>query len=172
MEGSATTLGRKQARLIKAFTHPLRITILARLDEQALSPKELAAQLRAPLSVVSYHVKELARLGFIELVRTEQRRGAIQHWYKSKERQRLGERLRAEDIHISRESFELDERGWGELSELLARTLERIDVLRGEAQERLTRDQEEALHATVSLMLFEGPAQAPATGKAPVAVGR
>jgi DNA-binding transcriptional ArsR family regulator len=167
MEDPAATLGRTQARLIKAFTHPLRITILARLDEQALSPKELAAQLGAPLSVVSYHVKELARLGFVELVHTEQRRGAIQHWYKSKERQPLGQRIRAEDVHVSRESFELDERGWTELSELLARTLERIDTLRGEAQQRLAGDREDALHATVSLMLFEGPA-----GAAPAVDGR
>jgi DNA-binding transcriptional ArsR family regulator len=78
-------------RLIKAFTHPLRVSILARLDEAVLSPKELAAELGSPLSVVSYHVKELARLEFIELVRTEQRRGAVQHWYTSKKRPQWGD---------------------------------------------------------------------------------
>lgn len=91
MRAQGATLDRNRARLIKAFTHPLRVAILARLDEVVLSPKELAAELDAPLSVVSYHVKELDRLEFIELVRTEQRRGAVQHWYTSKKRPEWGD---------------------------------------------------------------------------------
>jgi DNA-binding transcriptional ArsR family regulator len=71
-------------RLLKAFTHPLRVAILARLDEQVLSPKELAREFKISLPVVSYHVRELERLKLIELVRTAQRRGAVQHWYRAK----------------------------------------------------------------------------------------
>lgn len=74
----------RPGRLLKAFTHPLRVAILARLDEAVLSPKELAAELDVSLPVVSYHVRELERLKMIELVRTAQRRGAVQHWYRAK----------------------------------------------------------------------------------------
>jgi DNA-binding transcriptional ArsR family regulator len=74
----------RSLRLLKAFAHPLRVTILARLDEAVLSPKELANELKTPLPVVSYHVRELERLKLIELVRTAQRRGAVQHWYRAK----------------------------------------------------------------------------------------
>ncbi len=81
------------ARLLKAFTHPLRVAILARLDEEVLSPKELARELQTSLPVVSYHVRELERTGLIELVRTAQRRGAVQHWYRAK----LGEPLADRD---------------------------------------------------------------------------
>ena len=76
--------GPSSLRLLKAFTHPLRVAILARLDEAVLSPKELASELRSPLPVVSYHVRELERLKMIELVKTAQRRGAVQHWYRTK----------------------------------------------------------------------------------------
>lgn len=75
---------RNSVRLLKAFTHPLRVAILARLDEAVLSPKELAVELKAPLPVVSYHVRALERLKLIELVKTAHRRGAVQHWYRSR----------------------------------------------------------------------------------------
>lgn len=76
--------GRNSVRVLKAFTHPLRVAILARLDEAVLSPKELAGELKAPLPVVSYHVRALERLKLIELVKTAHRRGAVQHWYRSR----------------------------------------------------------------------------------------
>jgi DNA-binding transcriptional ArsR family regulator len=81
---SAHDGGGSPARLLKAFTHPLRVAILARLDEEVLSPKELAREFETSLPVVSYHVRELERTGLIELVRTAQRRGAVQHWYRAK----------------------------------------------------------------------------------------
>ena len=51
------------------------------LDERVASPRQLADELDAPLQNVSYHVRELAKLGLIKLVRTTQRRGAIEHHY-------------------------------------------------------------------------------------------
>src|SRR3954452_8173296 len=70
-------------RIIKALTHPLRIQILAALDERTASPSELADELKAPLGNVSYHVRQLAGLGLIKLVKRTPRRGAIQHHYKA-----------------------------------------------------------------------------------------
>lgn len=70
-------------RIIKALTHPLRIQILAALDERTASPSELADELEAPLGNVSYHVRQLAGLGLIKLVKRTPRRGAIEHHYKA-----------------------------------------------------------------------------------------
>ena len=70
-------------RIIKALTHPLRIQILAALGERTASPSELADELKAPLGNVSYHVRQLAALGLIKLVKRTPRRGAIEHHYKA-----------------------------------------------------------------------------------------
>jgi DNA-binding transcriptional ArsR family regulator len=61
----------------------MRTRILGLLDERVASPRQLSVELDAPLQNVSYHVRELAKLGLIKLVRTTQRRGAIEHHYKA-----------------------------------------------------------------------------------------
>jgi hypothetical protein len=63
--------------------HPLRARILQRLGERVASPAELALELGAPLGVVSYHVRMLRDYDCVELVRTEPRRGAQQHFYRA-----------------------------------------------------------------------------------------
>lgn len=76
-------------RLAKALAHPLRIEILRRLDERTASPSELAAEVDAPLTHVSYHVRKLASLGLIELVRKRPKRGVVEHYYSARRRQRV-----------------------------------------------------------------------------------
>ena len=71
------------ARLAKALAHPLRVRLLAALDKGVASPNQLAEQVQQPLQNVSYHVRVLLSLGCIELVRTAQRRGAIEHFYRA-----------------------------------------------------------------------------------------
>jgi DNA-binding transcriptional ArsR family regulator len=61
----------------------MRTRILGMLDERVASPRQLSDELDAPLQNVSYHVRELAKLNLIKLVRTSQRRGAIEHHYKA-----------------------------------------------------------------------------------------
>jgi DNA-binding transcriptional ArsR family regulator len=73
-------------RLAKALSHPMRTRILAILNEQVASPNEIAAMIDERLPNVSYHVRALQELGCIELVRTAQRRGAIEHYYRALER--------------------------------------------------------------------------------------
>jgi DNA-binding transcriptional ArsR family regulator len=67
-------------RLAKALSHPLRARIFAILNEQVASPNEMAEMIGEPLPNVSYHARVLVDLGCIELVRTAQRRGAIEHY--------------------------------------------------------------------------------------------
>jgi len=71
------------SRLAKALAHPLRVQLLAALNEGVASPNELAKKLDEPLTNVSYHVRMLHDLGTIELVDTEPRRGALEHYYRA-----------------------------------------------------------------------------------------
>ncbi|MDO8212823.1 transcriptional regulator [Conexibacter sp. CPCC 206217] len=74
-------------RLIKALAHPLRIRILGILEEREMaSPNELSDLLGVSLGVMSYHVRRLHALGFLELVKRTPRRGAIEHHYRAKAR--------------------------------------------------------------------------------------
>ena len=65
----------------KAYSHPLRVEILSLLDNRVASPRQLATELGAGLSATSYHVRQLAALNLIRLVRRRQVRGAIEHHY-------------------------------------------------------------------------------------------
>jgi DNA-binding transcriptional ArsR family regulator len=71
------------------LAHPLRARILQRLGERVASPGDLATELGAPLGVVSYHVRMLRDYDCVELVRTEPRRGALQHFYRATARPQL-----------------------------------------------------------------------------------
>jgi DNA-binding transcriptional ArsR family regulator len=71
------------SRLAKALAHPLRVQLLAALNQGVASPNELAKKLDEPLTNVSYHVRMLHDLGTIELVETEPRRGALEHYYRA-----------------------------------------------------------------------------------------
>jgi DNA-binding transcriptional ArsR family regulator len=55
------------------------------LAERVATPKEIAMEIDEPLNNVAYHIKVLAELGCIELVRVEQSRGGrvAQHLYKA-----------------------------------------------------------------------------------------
>jgi DNA-binding transcriptional ArsR family regulator len=79
-------------RLIKALAHPLRADILAILNERVASPNELAKGLGEGLSQVSYHVKVLNECECLELVKTEPRRGAVEHYYRATARAFLADR--------------------------------------------------------------------------------
>src|SRR5829696_512324 len=71
-------------RYVKAMSHPLRVRILALLEERAASPVELAGWLGATLGTTAYHVRALQRVGLIELIRETRVRGAVEHHYRAK----------------------------------------------------------------------------------------
>lgn len=70
-------------RLAMAIGHSIRIDALRILNERTASPSELAKELGKGVSQVSYHVKELRDSKCIELVKTEPRRGAVEHYYRA-----------------------------------------------------------------------------------------
>ena len=73
-------------RMVKALGHPLRVSILTLLNEKVASPNQLSQELEEPLGNVSYHTRMLASLGVIELVDTQPRRGAVEHFYRALQR--------------------------------------------------------------------------------------
>ncbi|HEX5758879.1 MAG TPA: winged helix-turn-helix domain-containing protein [Thermoanaerobaculia bacterium] len=73
-------------QLAKALAHPLRVRILTSLHRGISSPNQLAQELGEPLGNVSYHVKTLLEYDCVELVKTEPRRGAVEHFYRATER--------------------------------------------------------------------------------------
>jgi DNA-binding transcriptional ArsR family regulator len=77
------------SRVVKAMAHPLRVRILAILDERVASPNEISREVDAPLQNVSYHVRQLANAGLIELVSQTPRRGAVEHHYKAVARRHI-----------------------------------------------------------------------------------
>ena len=73
-----------EAALHKALGHPLRLRILESVVERRdASPLMVSRQLGLPLATVSRHMRVLRDLGFVELTRTEPRRGAVEHFYRA-----------------------------------------------------------------------------------------
>jgi hypothetical protein len=76
------------ARMLK---HPLRQRLLFEYAGAVVSPSKLAARVCEPLNVVSYHTQVLHRAGCLELVRSERRRGATEHYYRAATPRQFGD---------------------------------------------------------------------------------
>lgn len=79
-----TASGAIEQNIVKALAHPLRVRILTVLNDRVASPNELRKLLEEGLSQVSYHIKVLKDFEMIEMVKTEPRRGAVEHFYRAK----------------------------------------------------------------------------------------
>lgn len=152
--------------LVKAMAHPLRLRILTALDNRVASPRELATELNARLGTVSYHVRTLADLELIRQVRTQTRRGAVEHFYEVSAHWAIPDDIWSElpDVlrqsvvrsvltqvaldlngadfgeqraHLTRTKLELDQTSRDELASLFDTLLVRLHELSGETQQRL-----------------------------------
>jgi DNA-binding transcriptional ArsR family regulator len=70
-------------RLGRVLVHPLRRRLLLEYQRENPSPSQVASRLGLSVGIVSYHTSVLARHGYVELVGTARRRGALQHFYRS-----------------------------------------------------------------------------------------
>lgn len=91
-------------RYVKAMSHPLRVRILAMLDERVASPNQLAGWLGATLGTTAYHVRVLERLGLIELADETRVRGAVEHHYRSMARPMVSAQAWADVTQIAKQS--------------------------------------------------------------------
>lgn len=82
---SAKTPALLSDRLAAAMSHPTRMFAMTVLWEREASPREIAAELGEPVNNVTYHVKQLLDLGWIELVAQRPARGGrvVEHFYKA-----------------------------------------------------------------------------------------
>lgn len=76
---------RREMSLLAALSNDVRLDLMRRLrdEKDAISPTQLAQEFGKPLSTVAYHLRILFAAGALSLVKTEPRRGAIKHFYKS-----------------------------------------------------------------------------------------
>ena len=91
-------------RFVKAMSHPLRVRILALLDEHTASPNELFGILGGSLGTVAYHVRTLHQLGLIELVHETRVRGAIEHHYRARARPKVTKEAWAQASPIAKQA--------------------------------------------------------------------
>jgi hypothetical protein len=80
---AAATDGHDAVRVARALGHPLRLRIFFEYHRATTSPSRVARRLDQRLNLVSYHTRQLARLGCIEEARWEQRRGVIERFYRA-----------------------------------------------------------------------------------------
>jgi DNA-binding transcriptional ArsR family regulator len=76
--------------LVRALAHPMRVRILEALQGRTASPTELAREFRESLGVVSYHANALLDVECIEQVRTQPKRGTVEHFYTARPRSFIG----------------------------------------------------------------------------------
>ena len=140
-EQSAETT--RDARMMKALSHPLRWRILDALAAGPASPSMIATALGEPLGNVSYHVKILLSYDAIELVETRPVRGALEHVYRATESPlaRLVQAARAggrddAKTHVTWTELDLDQRAYDEITAMLEQTLDRAKELHAETAKR------------------------------------
>jgi DNA-binding transcriptional ArsR family regulator len=67
-------------RVGKAISHPIRLAMIRDLRGQGeASPVRFSEAHQVPLGSASYHFKALRSAGVCKVIRTERRRGAIEH---------------------------------------------------------------------------------------------
>jgi DNA-binding transcriptional ArsR family regulator len=72
------------AQFARFLAHPLRMRILQLLAVRGeASPVEMASEFGVSIGTLSYHARLLRDAGWIELVRTVPRRGAVEHFYRA-----------------------------------------------------------------------------------------
>jgi DNA-binding transcriptional ArsR family regulator len=91
-------------RYVKALSHPLRVRILAMLQERTASPSQLSEWLGATLGTTAYHVRSLHQLGLIELADETRVRGAIEHHYRAGKRPMVSEDAWAQAPPIAKQA--------------------------------------------------------------------
>jgi DNA-binding transcriptional ArsR family regulator len=132
---------------IKAMSHPLRAAVLRILSERTASPAEMARELGAELSNVSYHAKQLVAFECAELVDIRVVRGALEHFYRATE-------LALIDIE---ERLTLDEQGMQEVLEAHERTRQEILEIEARSAARLVEAGETGVDVSSSQACFRLP---------------
>lgn len=71
-----------QQRQLRAVSHPARVRLLSLLAAEPKSGSELAPEIGMTQAAVSYHLRQLADAGFIEVAETRSKRGGREKRYR------------------------------------------------------------------------------------------
>ncbi|TDM14548.1 ArsR/SmtB family transcription factor [Macrococcus bovicus] len=66
---------------LKCISDPFRIKLLECLYDTSKTGQQLADELEIPRAKIHYHLREMEKYGFIEIVKTEQKISIIQKFY-------------------------------------------------------------------------------------------
>jgi DNA-binding transcriptional ArsR family regulator len=69
---------------LRALSHPVRLRILSLLTSRVMSSAELARELGMKHAAVSYHVRQLAAAGYLEVAETRSVRGGQERRYRQR----------------------------------------------------------------------------------------
>jgi len=83
MTGPALPKIELDQQLFRLLKNPGQLEALVILIERRASPSDIADELGAKLNQVTYNVKELVKMGLVELVDTEPRRGQVASIYRA-----------------------------------------------------------------------------------------
>jgi predicted ArsR family transcriptional regulator len=78
------SLGDGSQRQLRALSHPVRLRILSLVTGTAMSSAELARELGLNHAAVSFHVRQLASAGYLELAETRSVRGGQERRYRAR----------------------------------------------------------------------------------------
>ena len=78
------SLGDGSQRQLRALSHPVRLRILSLVTGTAMSSAELARELGLSHAAVSFHVRQLASAGYLELAETRSVRGGQERRYRAR----------------------------------------------------------------------------------------
>ncbi len=115
-------------KLIAAVSHPIRMRAMTILSARVASPSDIAQEINLESNLdltpgnVSYHVRALVKAGLVELVKTDQVRGATEHFYRGVQRAMLYTPEWEELSQAEREEW--SKRAWSILIHDGARALE------------------------------------------------
>jgi len=93
------SLGVAGQRQLRALSHPVRLRILSLVTGTALSSAELARELGLNHAAVSFHVRQLASAGYLELAETRSVRGGQERRYRARSGGR--EQWKSEDPRLT-----------------------------------------------------------------------
>jgi DNA-binding transcriptional ArsR family regulator len=68
---------------LKALSDPFRVKLMLRLVESPYTGQQLSEIFDLSRARIHYHLRELEKLGLIEIVKTEEKNGIIQKFYQS-----------------------------------------------------------------------------------------
>jgi DNA-binding transcriptional ArsR family regulator len=73
----------KEYDQLKALSDPFRIKVMMRLVEKPYTGQQLSELFEMSRARIHYHLKELEKLGLIEIVKTEEKNGIVQKFFQS-----------------------------------------------------------------------------------------